>query len=83
MALSKISGLAAGLVARCFKVNDIFAPVPHKFGVSSDILWGKSFQKLVHAIIYIRTASWENQHYGFRTGPTQTELYSHREELEV
>ena len=31
----------------------------------------------------IWAASWENQQCGFRTGPTQTDLYKHRKELEA
>ena len=30
-----------------------------------------------------RVASWANQQCGFRTGPTQTGLYSHRNRLEA
>ena len=32
--------------------------------------------------VKIFAASWENQQCGFRPGPTQTDLYSHRKELE-
>ena len=40
--------------------------------------------RLIRALLAnIWAASWENQQCGFRTGPTQTDLYSHREELEA
>ena len=33
--------------------------------------------------VNIISASWENQQCGFQTGPTQTDLCSHRKELEA
>ena len=35
------------------------------------------------AVVHIEAASLENQQYGFRTGPTQTNLYSHKRWLEA
>ena len=42
------------------------------------------FFEVCHSLSTVQgAASWENQQCGFRTGPTQTGLYSHRKELEA
>ena len=38
---------------------------------------------IMSRLCIIRAASWENQQCGFRTGPTQTNLYKRRSRLEA
>ena len=46
-------------------------------------LTGRRQKKVLQAKLIILAASWENQQCGFRTGLTQTGLYSYRSRLEA